>query len=148
MSQNPRQDSLQNFYDHAAPQREKWIRRNQAFYNDDRAYMRFLIPEGLRILELGCGTASLLGELKPSSGVGVDLSPAMIEQAQKNWPNYEYVIGDIEDPSVLAGLEGPFDVVVLSDLLGNLSDVQQTLGRVHKLCTPSSRIIIAYYSPL
>ncbi|MBT4039782.1 MAG: glycosyltransferase [Rhodospirillales bacterium] len=148
MSQNPRQDSLQNFYDHAAPQREKWIRRNQAFYNDDRAYMRFLIPEGLRILELGCGTASLLGELKPSSGVGVDLSPAMIEQAQKNWPNYEYVIGDIEDPSVLAGLEGPFDVVVLSDLLGNLSDVQQTLGRVHKLCTPSTRIIIAYYSPL
>ncbi|NQV44721.1 MAG: glycosyltransferase [Rhodospirillales bacterium] len=142
------QNEMQDYYDRVAPVRENWISRNQAFYDDDRSYMQFLVSGGLRVLELGCGTASLLGALKPSYGVGVDISPGMIEQAYKNWPDYNYVVGDVEDPAVLAKLEGPFDVIVLSDLLGNLSDVQQTFDSIQTLCMPHTRIIIAYYSPL
>src|SRR5687768_15990822 len=38
----------------------------------------FLIPPGQRVLELGCGRGDLLAALRPSVGVGVDLSPEMI----------------------------------------------------------------------
>lgn len=147
-SSHTRSEVLRNFYDRMASSRETWIRRNQAFYDDDRAYMRFLIPEGLRVLELGCGTGELLGALKPSYGVGIDISPLMIEKAAEAWPEIDFVVGDVEDPAVLSAIGRPFDVIVLSDILGNLSDVQETLRKMRPVCTADTRIVIAYYSPL
>src|SRR3954453_11331813 len=47
---------------------------------------RFLIPPGQRVLELGCGRGDLLAELRPSIGVGVDLSPEMVRQAHARHP--------------------------------------------------------------
>ena len=70
-----------------ASQRDTWIEKNAAYYRDDRRYLRFIIPEGARVLDLGCGTGSLLSALKPSRGVGVDFSPAMIAKARAAYPN-------------------------------------------------------------
>ena len=64
--------------DRIAPDRDKWIERNAFYYEQDRDYMRFLIPEGQSVLDLGCGTGDLLASLKPSRGVGVDFSARMI----------------------------------------------------------------------
>ena len=49
--------------------------------------MKFIISEGARVLELGCGTGQLLNALNPSYGVGVDLSANMIAVAKKNYSN-------------------------------------------------------------
>lgn len=136
------------FYDRTAAERDAWIARNKGFYDDDRAYMRFLVPPGLKVLELGCGTGHLLGALEPEAGVGLDFSPAMIERARRNWPQHTFIVGDIEDPAVLAALDGPFDVIILSDILGNLRDVQRTLELLRPLCATDTRVVIAYYSPL
>ena len=65
-----------------APQRDAWIQRNSFYYDDDRRYMRFLVPEGKSVLELGCGTGQLLASLQPSIGVGLDVSREMITQAE------------------------------------------------------------------
>ena len=43
-----------------APERDQWFARNRFFHEHDHRYMKFLIPEGLRLLELGCGTGWLL----------------------------------------------------------------------------------------
>ena len=40
----------------SAAERDKWIEANPGYFEDDRNYMRFLIPEGARVLELGCAT--------------------------------------------------------------------------------------------
>jgi hypothetical protein len=48
----------------------------------------------------------------------------------------------------VASLEGPFDVIVLSDTIGSMEDCQATLESLHGLCTPDTRIVIAYYSRL
>ena len=148
MDSKSRQHQLREFYDRIAYLRERWILKNQTFYDDDRSYMRFLIPEGRRVLELGCGTGSLLNSLEPEYGVGIDLSSRMIEQAQKSFPNYKFVQGDIEQANTYSKIKGPFDAIILSDLLGNLSDVQSTLEQLKKICSPDTRIIISYYSPL
>jgi len=130
-----------------APDRDKWIERNAFYYEQDRDYMRFLIPEGQTVLDLGCGTGDLLASLKPSRGVGVDFSDRMIEIAKGKFPDLKFVAADIEKPGFTKKLGGPFDVIVLSDTFGLLDDCEATLGLLHDVCTPDTRLVVSYYSP-
>ncbi len=144
-----RKAAIQKHADTIAGDRDSWRARNSGFYADDLAYMRFLIPEGVSVLDIGCGTGALLAGLKPKRGVGIDLSEKMIETAQRNHPNLEFHQGDAEGIKGLTRkLGGPFDVIVLSDTLGFLDDVQKTLEQLHTLCHAETRIVIAYYSHL
>jgi len=128
-----------------AQNHEAWIEKKQYFNQEDLRYLRFLIPEGLRILDLGCGLGDQLAELKPSYGVGIDLSSAILDIARKKHPSLHFIEGDVEEASVLAALEGPFDIILLSDTIGFLEDCQQTLEHLTKLCSPDTRVIISYY---
>jgi len=121
---------------------------NAAYREDDRSFMQFLIPAGKRVLELGCGTGELLAALRPCYGVGIDFSPSAVAKASAQYPDLSFVLGDAEDPATLAAIEGPFDYIVISDTIGMFEDIDGTLGRVHQLCEPATRIIIAYYSHL
>lgn len=134
--------------DRMADERDAWVRKNAAYYDQDRQYMRFLIPAGARVLDLGCGAGDLLAELEPSLGVGVDLSPAMIDRARAKHPELEFYTGDAEDEALLATIEGPFDYIVLSDTIGLLDDIETALDGLHRLCTSETRLVIAYYSHL
>jgi len=145
---SPRKARVLELAQRLAPERNRWIERNAFFYGQDEKYMRFLVPEGLRVLDLGCGTGRMLAALKPARGVGVDISSNMIEIARRDFPDLEFVVGDIEDSAVVSSLTGPFDVIVLSDTIGTLEDCQATFERLHGLCTPDTRLVVAYYSRL
>ncbi len=148
MGESDRKRRIRAEADTLAAERERWIERNAYYYDEDYRYTRFLIPPGSRILDLGCGTGRLLAELRPSRGVGVDLSPRMVEEARRRHPDLEFHVGDIEDPAVLDALSGPFDVILLSDTVGSLEDCATALGQLHRLCHPDTRVVIAYYSRL
>lgn len=134
--------------DRIAGERDAWVSRNAAYYGEDWRYMRFLIRTGARVLDLGCGTGDLLAVLQPSLGVGVDLSPVMIDRAQSKHPDLTFRVGDAEDDAFLATIEGPFDYIILSDTIGLLDDIETAIGRLHRLCTPETRLVIAYYSTI
>jgi len=72
---------------------------------------KILIPEGYKILELGCGEGDLLNALKPSYGVGIDFSDKMIEKAKAKHPNLHFFVYDVHD----IPLEDKFDYIILSD---------------------------------
>ena len=143
-----RKARIREMADRLAPNRDRWIEKNAFYYEQDEAYMRFVVPEGLRVLDLGCGTGRLLAALKPSRGVGVDISASMLEVARREHPGLEFVLGDVEDRGLIESLGGPFDVIVLSDTIGSLEDCQATLENLHALCAPDTRIVVAYYSRL
>ena len=90
--------------------------------------MQFLIPPGKRVLELGCGRGELLAALKPSYGVGVDFGARTIARANELHPDLHFVLGDVEDPATLAGIEGPFDYIVIADTIGMFEDIDGTLA--------------------
>jgi ubiquinone/menaquinone biosynthesis C-methylase UbiE len=123
-------------------------RFNIAYRADDLKFMRFLIPPGKRVLELGCGRGDLLAALDPSYGVGVDFSARIIAKASGRHPGLHFIVGDAEDPDTLASIEGPFDYIVIADTLGMFEDIDETLRLVYRLCAPSTRIVISYYSHL
>ncbi|MFO1109767.1 MAG: glycosyltransferase [Bradyrhizobium sp.] len=127
---------------------ERWRRFNAAYHDDDRKFMRFLIPPGKRVLELGCGSGHMLAALQPSYGVGIDFSAKAVERAKLLYPHLNFVLGDVENSATLSAIEGPFDYVVLADTIGVLEDIDGTLRLIHQLCGPSTRLIIAYYSHL
>src|SRR3546814_19138762 len=108
---SPRKQAIRAHAERFAPERERWVERNAAYYAEDHRYMRFLVPPGLSVLDLGCGTGELLASLRPSRGVGIDFSATTVARARAKHPELEFHIGDAEDPALLAGLEGPFDVI-------------------------------------
>ena len=141
-----RKNVIRQHADRIAAERDAWVNKNAAYYSEDRRYMRFLISTGSRVLDLGCGTGDLLAALEPSLGVGVDLSPAMIDRAQSKHAHLTFYVGDAEDDAFLATIEGPFDYIILSDTIGLLEDIETALRGLHRLCTPDTRLVIAYYS--
>lgn len=143
-----RKARLRDSFDSIAGDRDAWIEHNRAFYEDDWRFMRFLIPEGARVLDLGCGTGQLLSALRPAEGVGVDFSQRMIDIARQNHPGLRFVCGDFEDPAVLQQIGGPFDVILISDAIGYVDDCQVFLSRLRALCTPQTRIVISYFNQL
>ena len=132
--------------DKLAESRDHWIEKNSFFYKNDQSYMQFLVGDGKRVLELGCGTGQLLNALNPSYGIGVDISANMVSVAQQNYPNLEFIQGDLEDENFISSLQGPFDFIILSDTIGYLDDCENTFAGLHSLCTPDTRLIISYYS--
>ncbi|MGL4395328.1 MAG: glycosyltransferase [Hyphomicrobium sp.] len=145
---SPRKRAFLNNSEQMASTRNQWIARNSAYYADDRRYMQFLVREGARVLDLGCGTGELLAALKPSRGVGVDFSAAMVDVARRAHPTMEFVVGDVEDPAVIAGITGPFDYIIISDTIGMFEDIEEALKLLHALCHADTRIIISYFSSL
>jgi SAM-dependent methyltransferase len=146
MELNARKKNILKHADTVANRRNQWIKNNSYFYEDDYKYMQFLVGDGLRVLELGCGTGQLLNKLKPSYGVGVDLSANMIDIAQNDFPHLEFLQGDLEDHNLISSLDGPFDVIILSDTIGYLDDCEEAFAGLHSLCTQDTRLIVSYYS--
>ena len=141
-----RKQRLKSLADQLATVRAQWCERAAFFHAEDLRYMRFLVPPGSRVLELGCGIGDLLAALEPSYGVGVDFSERMVEQARGRHPGLEFVVGDVEDGACIASLSGPFDFIIYSDTVGSLEDLQGTLELVHSQCERHTRVIIAYYA--
>src|SRR5215813_3877366 len=143
-----RKRDIRRLADASAPERRKWLARATFFHQEDLRYLKFLIPEGARVLELGCGTGDLLAALKPSFGIGVDFSAGMIAEARKTHPDLTFVAGDVEDPAFLRSLPGPFDAIVVVDTLGALEDCQAMFANLHELCTRETRLVVGYFSHL
>jgi hypothetical protein len=80
--------------------------------------------------------------------VGIDLSQEMINLARRRAPEFEFHVGNAEDPELLRRIAGPFDYIILSDMIGYLEDCGGTFEALQDLCTPQSRLVIAYYSRL
>lgn len=105
-------------------------------------FYRFLIPPGRRVLELGCGHGDLLAALEPEFGVGIDFSGEMVAAAAAKYDGLHFVCGD-------AGrlpLGTTFDVILLSDLVNDLWDLQAVLEDIRPLCHPGTRLVLNFYN--
>jgi ubiquinone/menaquinone biosynthesis C-methylase UbiE len=105
---------------------------------------QFFGAPGQSVLELGCAGGDLLAALSPTLGVGVDFSEEMISAARQRHPHLRFVHADVHTLS----LSEKFDVIILSDLVNDLWDVQAVFSNVSQLTTARRRIIINSYSRL
>ena len=130
------------FYRHTAHRRERWNKRNRYYHRLLEKYFAFIIPQGKRVLEIGCGSGDLLNAVKPAYGVGVDFVPEMIEMAKQKYSYCHFHTCDAED----MWMEETFDYIIISDTLGCLWDAQAVIRNIRSLCHAQTRIVISQYN--
>jgi ubiquinone/menaquinone biosynthesis C-methylase UbiE len=131
-------------WDQVAREFDSWKGWGGYYHQRLTGIYRYLVAPGQSVLEIGCGTGELLSALKPSVGVGVDFSEEMIRRAGQNHPELRFIRADAHELK----LQEQFDVIVLSDVLNELWDVQVVFEQLASLSGPDTRIIINSYSRL
>jgi len=132
-------------WDAVARKMDNWRGWGGYYHQRLEQIYRFLVSPGQRILEIGCAQGDLLAALQPSVGIGIDFSAEMIARARRRHPDLRFVHADACEAG---SLNEQFDVIVLSDLINDLWDVQAVFESLHPLMLPTTRVIINSYSRL
>jgi ubiquinone/menaquinone biosynthesis C-methylase UbiE len=144
-------ERTQKHFDEIALKLDWWARRNRYYYQDLDRLHQFLIPVGSKVLEIGCGTGDLLANIKPAIGVGIDFSAVVIDLAKTKYPNLNFRCIDVEYLNLETNikhllLDTGFDYVILSDVLGDLTNIQRVLENLHQICDPHTKVIINFHN--
>ncbi len=134
--------TLKEYFDGIAEKRDKWRKRNRSYHRRVAEFYRFHIPEGRKVLEIGCGTGFLLDAVKPEVGIGIDFSEKMLEQARELYPDCKFVCADAHDYQI----DDKMDFIIISDTVGYFTDIQRVFENIRRNCKPSTRIIVTNYN--
>ena len=104
-----------------------------------------LINEQNTVLEIGCGDAGLLAKLKGLKKCGLDLSATAIRKGTTKYPELELHCSALEG---FANDGRKWDVIIASDLLNTVFDVQTLLERLHPLSHEKTILIINVHNTL
>jgi len=132
------------YWDRVVPKYDRSGRLGADYHFLLAGYYQFLIPHDSRILELGCGCGELLATLKPARGVGIDFSVEAIQRARGRHPGLLFLVADAHELPI----NTKFDVIILSDLVNDLWDVQKVIEELRPLCHSRTRVILNSYSNL
>ena len=71
---------LTKHYNFLAKVRNKYYQKNRFYHEKVLEHYKFIIQKNSSILELGCGTGNLIGNLSPSYALEVENSDHVIDQ--------------------------------------------------------------------
>ncbi|MFA5858928.1 MAG: glycosyltransferase [Elusimicrobiota bacterium] len=137
-------------YEYYAGTIDEWQGRNKYYHNTIKEVLGFAVMQNCKVLDLSCHNGALLASLKPSYGIGIDISPKMVELAGKNYPetNTKFVCADIEKDKFPFAEDEKFDYIILNNTLSETADIQKLFKRITKHCTSDTRVIVMQYNPI
>ncbi len=103
-----------------------------------------LLPESLRVADLGCGTGDILAVLAPhvAQAIGVDREPAMLEEARlrmQGMATVEVREGSLEE---LPLDDGCVDAALLMLVLHHVDSPTAVLTEAARVLAPGGRVIV------
>jgi hypothetical protein len=131
-------------WDAVARKGDTWTSWGAYYHRRIKQLYEFLVAPGQRVLEIGCAMGDLLAAVKPALGIGIDCSGEMVKRAARRHGHLHFLQGDAHN----LPLKQTFDVVIFSDVLNDLWDVQEVFEEIASLCTNRTRIVINTYSRL
>jgi SAM-dependent methyltransferase len=102
-----------------------------------------------RVLEVGCGAGRLLGYLVALGGEvhGLDISPAMVAECQRAYPQADVRVGDLG--AIGASAQGVFAAIVLVDSVLDVfgdSERRRVLSELRELLAPGGLLIFSAHN--
>ncbi|MFE6286261.1 class I SAM-dependent methyltransferase [Streptomyces sp. NPDC057877] len=150
-----RDEYLAAAFDHAARGYDLFAAASPGYHAHLRRSVRRLgLPrygEGLRVLDLGCGTGAstaALADILPGARItAVDASAGMLERAAaKRWPDGVTFVHAPMEGLAEAGVNGPFDAVFAAHFFHDTADPDAALATVHDLLAPDGRLAAHEYT--
>jgi SAM-dependent methyltransferase len=109
------------------------------------------IGKGSRVLEIGSGAGGVLKAFAERGArvTGVDLHAPSIEYALRRFDaeadnaDWRFELRDIYDVDA-AGLDGPFDLIVMKDTIEHIHDQRRLLARLDAFLAPAGAVFFAF----
>ncbi|MGN0029874.1 MAG: glycosyltransferase [Marinilabiliaceae bacterium] len=135
---------IKSYFTSLAPSWARYRSHRAYYWRQITSFVSFYMNPGQSVLEIGCAAGDLIAGVPGARKVGVDFCPELIAQAQGAHPDVEFHVMDAEDLT----LDEKFDVILLSNLVGYLDDVELVLDQVARLCHRQTRVIITSYNKM
>lgn len=137
-------EQIANFYDKEAAEYDKNY-SSPVCLAEDKIIASLTAPyiKG-RVLDIGCGTGSLLNYFSPQEYYGLDISEKMIEKARAKYPKIIFSVGDMHNMPYSAK---NFDTIV--SFYGPMSyslDPNKLLAEFSRVLAPGGTIMIMPYT--
>ena len=148
-----RRDRSRHFFDSVAPQWRTLSAQTKGTLPGDAPYLELLaakIPADKTLLELGCGSGTLLEKILPRSGktIGVDYSPAMLDEARgtlgKNASNVDLRLGHLEHLPVE---DNSIDLAVACMVFHHVAVMSEALRDIYRVLHQGGRLEIVDLLP-
>ncbi|HZD54762.1 MAG TPA: class I SAM-dependent methyltransferase [Candidatus Aquicultoraceae bacterium] len=137
-------ESVRRHFEEFAGEYDRWKARSSYYYSLLADIYREIVPRGASVLEIGCGTGTILASLSPRRGVGVDVSEQMVRIAAARHPGLAFRVADAEE----LDLGETFEHIIVPDVIEHLSDVGAMLLAARRHCLPGTRVVVTSVNPL
>ena len=129
------------YFNQLAAKRKK--RSLSAYYwNEITVYCNYYSHEDNAVLEIGCGSGDLLAGLAGAKKVGIDFSEEAIAWAKEKHKGIDFMVMDVNN----INLNQQFDLIIISNLIGFVDDIQLVFEQVKKCCHPNTKVIVQFYN--
>lgn len=136
---------IKDYFNALAKKRKK--RRISSYYwNEISNYTNYFSHEDSSVLEVGCGSGDLLARIAGSRKVGIDFSEEYITWAKEKHKekNIDFLVMDANNITI----GEKFDLVIISNLIGFVDDIENVFEQVKKVCHPNTKVIVQFYNSL
>jgi len=137
-------EEVRKHFEEIAGDYDRWKERSSYYYELLAGIYREFVPPGATVLEIGCGTGTLLASLRPRRGVGVDISPRMVEIAAAKFPGLSFHVADAE----VLDLGETFEYIIVPDVIEHLSDVGAMFRSARQHSGPGTLVVVSSVNPL
>lgn len=126
-----------------AGRREKFVRKNRYYHEQVFRLLRFIVEKNKKVLDIRCSSGLFLHAVEPSRGLGIDITPEMVEVARQNHPRLEFQCADPETFE----MGEQFDYILFNNVWDTV-DVLAVLRRLRARCRPHTRLVVSIYNHL
>ena len=102
------------------------------------------VPDGARVLEIGCATGYMGAVLQNEKGcrvTGIEIDPAAAVEARHK--GLEVIVGSLEDAAFRRSIPRAFDAIVATDVIEHLRDPRVVLADFARWLVPGGMAVVA-----
>lgn len=138
--------NIKDHFDTLATQYDSYKERNEYYYTSLKNLLAKFIRPNKKVLEVGCGTGSIICSLNPKYGLGIDISPKMIAVAKAKFKinkKLKFKTTSIEKFKT----NQKFDFIVMADVIEHLDHPNYSIRAISRIMTQKTKFIITMANP-